>query len=160
MKTILSNQTVDIPEQGTYALSWKARPAAALTAVTCVCLCPLCSQRVPEGPHGHREGPPGNPAERLQPHQRGAVPLGEEAQEGECCGAALGAHGGRGVRSVQRPEKCRSSNHVFLVLFSLQMSSFLFSGMCWSGGTLRPAQAPRQSRSSVVSWSDVDCFSV
>ncbi|KYO45900.1 hypothetical protein Y1Q_0021524 [Alligator mississippiensis] len=45
---------------------------------------PRESGRVPEGPHRDREGPARVSAPRLQPHQRGAVTAGQEAQEATC----------------------------------------------------------------------------
>lgn len=90
MKTILSNQTVDIPEQGQSAPraggAGRAAPAARNA-------CPplVRSGSFAEGPDGHREGTPRNLEEGFQPHQRGAVPPGKEAQEGGCCAGPFAA---------------------------------------------------------------------
>lgn len=68
--------------------------------------------------------------------------LGKKRRKVSAAGLCSVPVGGRGARPVQRPEKSRSFKQMFLILFSVQMSSFMFPGTSWSGGMLRPAQTP------------------
>lgn len=63
MKTILSNQTVDIPEQGTSACAGERRVVVLAPQPGNECLPVLSSHCVTEGPDSHCQGPQRNPEE-------------------------------------------------------------------------------------------------
>lgn len=97
MKTILSNQTVDIPDNGKladacYLVCFLSNMwGCILFTMSTVLflngsfLSAVFSRGEAEGQDGHRQGTPWHPPQGVQPHQPGAQPAGQEEQEGERC---------------------------------------------------------------------------
>lgn len=87
MKTILSSQTVDIPDNGKMDdpevmcfLTCNLCPSADVLPSSCFC---AFSRGEVEGADGDRQGPPWQTRQGVQPHQPGAQPAGQETEEGE-----------------------------------------------------------------------------
>lgn len=88
MKTILSSQTVDIPDKGKMdkptmfmCFYYNLHPVSkCLTFPFFVCV--SYSRGEVEGPDGDRQGTPWETRQGVQPHQPGAQPAGQETEEG------------------------------------------------------------------------------
>ena len=87
MKTILSSQTVDIPDKGESLSHWSCAcvhldPEVSPHTILSVSL-RWCSRGEVEGPDSDCQGAPWKTHKTVQPHQPGAQPAGQETEEGK-----------------------------------------------------------------------------